>query len=107
MFHCECHYTCDVCGRVLDAKSDQRYVLRISACGDEGDRDMEDDRDYLEEIDNRLICARDFDDELAGDTFVGDEDEEITYDLCPQCRQKFSLEPLGRRAAPSLDFSQN
>jgi len=102
MFHCECHYTCDVCGRVLDAKADQRYVLCISACGAEADRGMEDDRDYLEEIDVRLICAHDFDDDL-----VGDEEDEISYDLCPECRQKFALEPLGRRASASLDFSQN
>src|SRR3990172_9769444 len=96
MFHCECHYTCDVCGRVLDAQADQRYVLRISACGDAADRGLEDDRDYLEEIDNRLLCALEFDDEL-----VGDEDEEIAYDLCPECRQKFSLEPPVRRPPPS------
>jgi hypothetical protein len=102
MFHCECHYECDVCGRELDAKNDQRFELRISACGDEADRGMEDDRDYLEEIDVRLICARDYDDELDGD-----QDEEITYDLCPECRQNFSLDRLGRRATPSLDFSPN
>jgi hypothetical protein len=87
---------------VLDAKTGERYVLRISACGDDVHRGMEDDRDYLEEIDHRLICAREFDDDL-----VGDEDEEISYDLCSECRQKFSLERLGRRIAPSLDFSQN
>ncbi len=105
MFHCDCHYTCDVCHRVLDAENDERYVLRITACGHgaEADRAVDDDRDYLEEIDDRLICARDFDDDLLGQ----DDDEEIEYDLCPECRQKFSLEALGRRAAPSLDFSQN
>ena len=102
MFHCECHYTCDVCHRVLDAKSDERYVLRISACGEDAQRGVEDDRDYLEEIDERLLGAADFDDDL-----MGDEDEEITYDLCPECRRTFSLESLGRRVAPSLDFSQN
>ena len=102
MFHCECHYTCDVCGRVLDATSGLRYVLRISACGDAASRDVDDDRDYLEEIDQRLAGERDFNEEL-----VGDEDEEISYDLCADCRQKFSLERLGRRASPSLDFSQN
>jgi hypothetical protein len=85
---------------VLDAKTDSRYVLRIVACGREDvSPGVDDDRDYLEEIDDRLIGA---DEDL-----VGDEDEEITYDLCPECRRKFSLDPFGRRVAPSLDFSQN
>jgi hypothetical protein len=104
MFHCDCHYTCDVCQRVLDAKIDQRYVLRISACGGEdADRALDDDRDYLEEIDDRLICARNFDDDLLGQ----ESEDEIEYDLCAECRQKFSLEDIGRRATHSLDFSQN
>jgi hypothetical protein len=105
MFHCECHYTCDVCQRVLDARTDERFVLRISACasGEEADRSLEDDRDYLEEIDDRLVCARDFDEDLLGQEC----DDEVEYDLCPECRAKFSLEAIGRRAAPSLDFSQN
>jgi hypothetical protein len=105
MFHCDCHYTCDVCQRVLDATSDQRYVLRITAsgAGEDADRALDDDPDYLEQIDDRLICARDFEDDLVGQEC----DEEVEYDLCPECRQKFSLESLGRRAAPSLDFSNN
>jgi hypothetical protein len=105
MFHCDFHYTCDVCQRVLDAKEDARFVLRITSCGngEDADRRVDDDRDYLEEIDDRLVCARDFDDDLVGE----ESDEEIEYDLCPECRQKFSLETLGRRAVPSLDFSDN
>ncbi len=109
MFHCDCHYTCDVCQRVLDATSDTRFVLRIKACGngasggEDADRELDDDRDYLEEIDDRLVCARDFDDDLLGQ----ESEDEVEYDLCPECRQKFSLDSIGRRAAPSLDFSQN
>lgn len=105
MFHCDCHYTCDVCQRVLDAKSEPRYVLRITACGDgmEADRLLEDDRDYLEEIDDRLIGADDFADDLLGEEGL----DEVEYDLCPECRQKVTLESLGRRSVPSLDFSPN
>lgn len=105
MFHCDCHYTCDVCQRVLDAQSDARFVLRITACGhgEDIDRTPEDDRDYLDEIDDRLIGAVDYDDDLMGQEC----DDEIEYDLCPECRRKFSLEAIGRRVAPTLDFSQN
>ncbi len=105
MFHCDCHYTCDVCQRLLDAESDQRYVLRITACGNGEDagRTLDDDRDHLEEIYDRLICSGDFEDDLMGQEC----DEEVEYDLCPECRQKFSLDAIGRRVTPSLDFSQN
>jgi hypothetical protein len=105
MFHCDYHYTCDVCQRVLDAQSDPRFVLRITACGngEDADRELDDDRDYLEEIDNRLICSRDFEDDLLGQ----ESEDEVEFDLCPECREKFSLDAFGRRAAPSLDFSNN
>lgn len=105
MFHCDCHYTCDVCQRILDAKDDVRYVLRITPCGvgEDSGPQMDDDRDYLDEIDERLVCAHDFDDELSGD----ENAEEVEYDLCGECRQKFSLESLGRRAVTSLGFSEN
>ncbi|SRR5262245_362412 len=105
MFHCDCHYTCDVCQRELDAKSDARYVLRITPCGlgEDADRNVDDDRDYLDEIDTRLVCAHDFEDELLGE----EGQEEVEYDLCPECRKKFSLDVLARRAVPSLGFSEN
>lgn len=105
MFHCDCHYTCDVCQRVLDATCDHRYVLRITAIGtgEDADRPLDDDPDYLEQIDDRLVCALEFEDDLVGQEC----DEEVEYDLCPECRQKFSLEAIGRRATPSLDFSKN
>jgi hypothetical protein len=111
MFHCDCHYTCDVCQRVLDAERDQRYVLRITACGcdvgDDADGCLDDDRDYLQEIDDRLIGSGGFDDELIGEGAAGDGDLEIEYDLCSACRERFLHDPLGRRIAPALDFSKN
>ncbi len=105
MFHCDCHYTCDVCQRVLDAQTDERYVLRITSCaaGEEAECNVDDDRDYLEEIDDCLLSTHDFDEDLMGEEVEG----EVEYDLCAECRRKFSLDSIGRRAAPSLDFSQN
>jgi hypothetical protein len=90
---------------VLDATSDHRYVLRITASGggEDAERALDDDPDYLEQIDDRLVVALDFEDDLVGQ----ESDEEVEYDLCPECRQKFSLEAIGRRAKPSLDFSKN
>jgi hypothetical protein len=97
---------------VLDVETDQRYVLRITASGsndgDDADGRMDEDRDYLQEIDDRLIGSDGFDDELiGGDDGSDDGDQEIEYDLCSACRERFLHDPLGRRLAPTLDFSKN
>lgn len=103
MFHC--YYTCDVCHRVLDPGEDVRYSLRITPSSDADDSDakIDDDRDYLEEINDRLECTGSFDDMQLGD----DVEEAAQYDLCSECRQRFSLESPPARVMPSLDFSEN
>jgi hypothetical protein len=90
---------------VLDPDEDARYVLRISRCAqtDDFEGKVDDDRDYLEEIDDQLECAGSFDDEQLG----GETNEPAEYDLCGECRQKFSLEPPEGRVVQSLDFSEN
>jgi len=103
MFHCDCHYTCDVCQRELDPQQDRRYVLRITACDDNDDGGDDDDRDYLQEMHEMLECYGDF----VETTADADPDLTIEYDLCRDCRRKFLLDPLPGRLAPQLDFSQN
>ena len=103
MFHC--HYTCDVCQRVLDPIEDARYLLRISSCADVDGSDarIDDDRDYLEEINDLLECSGDLDDMRRDD----DADEPVEYDLCSECRRKFSIETIGSRVVQILEFSEN
>jgi hypothetical protein len=103
MFHC--YYTCDACQRVLDPKDEIRYVVRISPTidlEDVGDP-INDDRDYLDEINDQLESPTD-----GGDApLEGDADEPVEYDLCSECRQKFSLESAGNRVIQSWGFSEN
>ena len=103
MFHC--YYTCDVCQRVLDPDVDVRYSLRIAPCADaeDGDGKIDDDRDYLEEISDQLECTGSLDDV----PLECDSEEPVQYDLCSECRQRFSLESPTARIVPSLDFSEN
>ena len=103
MFHC--YYTCDVCQRVLDPDDDVRYSLRIAASSDADDRDgkIDHDRDYLEEMDDQLESAGSFDEAPLG----GNGEEPVEYDLCSECRQRFSLQPPETRVVQSLDFSEN
>jgi hypothetical protein len=99
-------YSCDLCGRELDAKSDLRYVVKLEvyasfdpAAADEED----DDRDHLQEIQEILERLEDADDEQIGD----DVYQQQRYDLCADCRKRFMKNPLGREAAKAFGFSTN
>jgi hypothetical protein len=90
---------------VLDPDEDVRYLLRISRCSNDDDVEgpIDDDRDYLDEINDRLELSGALDDEPLDES--GEEPAE--YDLCSDCRRKFSLEPQGSRIVQILEFSEN
>jgi hypothetical protein len=101
------HYVCDGCQRVLES-DEECYLLRMEACDDasstdDGRNKIDSDRDYLEEIDDLLERGGDLESELLGD----DSQPTVEYHLCVDCREKFLLDPLGRRKSPQLDFSKN
>jgi hypothetical protein len=97
------HFTCDCCKRLIDLDHEVRYVVRMEvfAAADCGDTSMDDDRDYLQEIEdilNRDESADEFDDEVY---------QQARFDLCAECRERFLSNPLGRVAAVELGFSNN
>ncbi len=97
------HYTCDLCRRELDPKEDLRYVVKIeiAAAFDPIAGDEEDDRDHLEEIQDLLEHL-----EEAHSNQIGEDVyQELRFDLCPECRKRFSKNPLGACAAKILDYS--
>ena|SRR3989304_9339188 len=99
------HFTCDVCKRKLDAETDLRYVIRMEvyAALDHGDVAIDSDRDHLQEIDDVLEGLDDLEVSQIGEEVY----QQLRFDLCSECRKKFLLDPLGRRLAQQLDFSQN
>jgi hypothetical protein len=97
------HYTCDLCKRPLDPTRDLRYVVRIeiSAAFDPVVNEEEDDRDYLEEIQDMLEhLEHDPNTEISEEVY-----QELRFDLCPECRKRFCKNPLGKPAAKILDYS--
>lgn len=96
------HFSCDLCGVRLD---DDRYVVRLEVAP-AFDPDMiteaDLDADNLEEVANLLAAA-----EVEGGEIDRDEPQEFRYDLCPQCRDRFCQDPLGKGALRRLNFSQN
>lgn len=99
------HYTCDCCQRKLDP-DDLRYVVKMevyAAFDPIAMDELEDDRDYLQEIQKILQHS-----DEASDAQVGnDVYEQTRFDLCPECRKKFVQDPIGRRISKHFDFSKN
>lgn len=100
------HYSCDLCKRPLDPQDDLRYVVKLEVYAafdplqiDERDEDC----DHLEDLQDILEQS----DEAASQQLGDDVYQQLRFDLCPECRKKFLKNPLGRKAAEQLDFSQN
>lgn len=100
-------YTCDFCGRDLEAAGDLRYVVKMEvyAAFDPIDNgEDEDDRDHLQEIQDILERIEDSDDEHLGE----DVYQQLRFDLCPECRKRFVKSPLGREVAKTaFGYSAN
>jgi hypothetical protein len=98
------HFECDFCKRVLE-EDDLRYIVRMEvyAALDNSEADVDSDRDHLQEIEDILEQL-----DASGQLPPGDEVyQQLRFDLCAECRKKFLSDPLGRRMAQHLDFSQN
>lgn len=100
------HFSCDACGKHLDPDEDQRFVVKIEIVQAfdpmDGEADV-DDRDYLQEIHEALQTLDAHGLESASDDLC----QELRFDLCAECRKKFSKNPLGRPASKQFDFSKN
>ncbi len=100
------HFTCDCCKRLIDLDHEVRYVVRMEvfAAADGGDTSMDDDRDYLQEIEDMLNR-----DDMADEVEEVEDElyQQARFDLCAECRDRFVSNPLGRIAAVELGFSNN
>jgi hypothetical protein len=101
------HFTCDCCGRAINQTSETRYVVRMevyAALDDALDNDADhaaEESDHLEEIDDILERMDDLEAELDEALY-----RQVRYDLCPDCRERFLRNPLGR-AASRTSYSEN
>ena len=98
------HFSCDCCKRPLDPNRDLRYVVRMEIyAAIDDDEECEGDRDHLQEIQDILEGLDDGEEsDLAGDVY-----QQLRFDLCTDCRQRFLRDPMGRKPATQFDFSKN
>lgn len=100
------HYSCDRCKRNMNPDSDLRYVVKVEihAAMDPADaEEIDDDRDYLLEIQDILERLEDDEDDAIGE----DVYQKRRFDLCPDCFRAYSKSPLGREVPAHIGFSQN
>ena len=100
------HYSCDCCKRIIDLQEELRYVVRMEvyAAMDPCESDEpDDDRDYLSEVQDIIERSEDAESDRIGDDIY----QQLRFDLCPECRQKFLKNPVVRETAQQFDFSEN
>ena len=100
------HFTCDMCGKVLLADEDTRYVVKVEvyAAYDPMEltaKDLQDDR--TEEIQDLLDEMADIDPEVLEDQVY----KSFRFDLCPECHAAYLKDPLGRATRMRARFGQN
>ena len=97
------HFTCDQCGKEL-RKGEDRYVVKIEvfAAHDPAEiteDDLEDD--HMEAVSQILQDLEE------NETDVEPAAKHFRYDLCDNCRNKYSRDPLNKEAAQKFHFSEN
>ena len=101
------HVTCDLCGKVLRPGDDQHFVVKVEvfAAQDPAEITEEDlDEDHMEAVSQLL---REMEENLDNPDELDPAHQSFRYDLCPQCREKFLRDPLGKEVAQKFDFSEN
>ena len=99
------HFSCDRCKRMIDPAREMHHVVKIETqtpIGPLESSELEEDRDYLMEIDE-MLDAIDLDDEALLD----DMPREFRFDLCPACYRKYLRDPLGAESLARVGFSHN
>jgi hypothetical protein len=103
------HITCDLCGKELRAGHDH-YVVKIEVFAKHDPALLTEEdlvEDHMEAVGELL---RDLDDAEAADG-IEPSRHHLRYDLCPECRQRYLLNPLhkdlNKEAAQKFDFSEN
>jgi hypothetical protein len=61
------------------------------------------DQDHMQEISKLL----DHMEQLGTQELEDGVCKSLRFDLCPECREKFLKDPLGRDALQRIDFSEN
>jgi len=99
------HFTCDRCGKDLQAGEDH-YIVKIevfAAHEPAGITEADLDEDHMEAVSQML---RDGEDSISPEE-LAPPSQQFRYDLCLRCRKKYAQSPLAKELANKFDFSEN
>lgn len=99
------HYTCDVCGKEMRPGKDAHHVVTIETCAthvEAGLTEADLDADHLEAIGEML---RELDEDEVAE--VPDARQQLRFDMCPDCHQRFLRDPLGKLHPQPALFNKN
>ena len=100
------HFTCDMCGKVLEAEDDTRYVVKVEVYAaynplEVTGHDLAEDRS--EEVRELLDEMAEMDaEELEDGVF-----KVFRFDLCSECHAAYLRDPLSRTVRARARFGHN
>ena len=100
------HFTCDLCGKTLDAADDTRYVVKVEVYAaydpmEVSEEDLREDRSG--EMRDLLAEMEDLDpEELESQVY-----KTFRFDLCPTCHEAYLKDPLAQQARLRARFGSN
>ena len=100
------HFTCDMCGKVLLADDDTRYVVKVEVYVaydpmEVSEEDLQEDRSG--EMRDLLDAMDDMDPEELEDQVY----KTFRFDLCPPCHESYLKDPLGKGMRLRARFDGN
>lgn len=100
------HFSCDMCGKVLLADEDTRYVVKVEVYAaydpmELTSKDLQNDR--TDEMQDLLDEMADIDPEALEDQVY----KTFRFDLCPECQAAYLKDPLGQTTRLWARFGQN
>jgi len=100
------HITCDCCGKELRPGGDHHFVVKVEVFAAHEPAELTEadlDEDHMEAFGEML---REMEESPTTDP-VPPACQQLRYDLCSTCRQRYLRDPLGKESAQKFDFSEN
>lgn len=99
------HFSCDSCGCLL---GHERFTVSVQVKAEHDPSELTEadlDADHL------AMIAAELDHQLMNGEVEKQREEprrqDMSFDLCPKCCDRFVADPVGRETKHRLDFSQN
>ena len=100
------HVTCDLCGKELRPGEDLHFIVKVEVFAPHDPAELTEDdldEDHMEAFGEMLREMEDTEESKP----VPPACQQLRFDLCPTCRQRYLRDPLGKEAAQKFDFSEN